>query len=104
MLGRLKDSFDSGFEKIKWVSAVLSERLKVELAVLKLLWQSNDLDKQRNTLKQSIGERVFEIRGRQDADLLKDTRIKRDIAELERLEVEIKDIKSKVSETGKAEE
>lgn len=104
MIVRLKRSFDAGVEKVRWFSSLISERLKVEVAIVKLLWESNDLEKNRAALKRSIGERVFELRGRQDVNLLKDTKIRQALAELERLETELKDIESKVSEIGKVEE
>ena len=37
MWRRVKNSMDSGVEKIKWFSSVLSERLKIEFSVIKLL-------------------------------------------------------------------
>jgi len=104
MLGRLKDSFDAGVEKIRWFSSLFSERLKVEMAVMKLLKQANDLKKKRDELTRTIGERVFELRNRQHVSLLKDAKIKQAIKELEKLDSEIEELNSRVSDIGKVED
>jgi hypothetical protein len=103
MLAWLKRSFDAGIEKIRLLASITSERLKVEVAVIKLLLKTNDLEKTRGELAKSIGERVFELRGRPEANILSDARIKRSVAEMEKVVTEINDIKSKASEIGKAE-
>lgn len=100
---RLKGSFDAGLDKLKWLASLMNERLKVELAVIKLLSRSRDLERDRDALLNSIGERVFELRGRVDANVLDDTKVRKALTELEKLDTEIKGLKGKVSEIGKAE-
>lgn len=99
----LKQSFDEGLDKLKWFAAIVNERLKVELAVIKLLTKSRELEKNRDALRRAIGERVFELRGRVEADVLGDARVKKSLEELEKLDAEIQGLKGKVSEIGKAE-
>lgn len=103
MLVRLKGSVEAGLDKLRWLASLLNERLKVEMAVVKLLWKSRELEKDRDALLRGMGQRVFELRGRVDANLLGDSRIRKDLAALEKLEAEIKDLKGKVSEIGKVE-
>lgn len=100
---KLKSSFDAGIEKLKWLAALLGERLKVEVAVVKLLTRSRELEKSRDDLLRSMGERVFELRGRVEADVLGDSKVKKALGELEKLDAEIEGLKGKVSEIGKAE-
>ena len=44
MWKRIKNNFDSGIERIKWFSSILSERMKIEFSVIKLV---SDRDKKR---------------------------------------------------------
>lgn len=47
MWRRVKNNMDSGIEKIKWFSTVLSERMKIEFSVIKLLQEREKKDKDR---------------------------------------------------------
>lgn len=98
MLKRLKRNFDSGIEKIKWFSSVLSERLKIELLVIKLLFQSEKMEKKRDALLKKIGERVCELRGSSDRDILKDRFIAEALNEIEHINTELDSTKKKASE------
>lgn len=103
MLLRFKKSLDEGVVKVRWFSSLLTERLKVEMAVIKLFRESDGLEKKRRELIEGIGERVFELRGRREMDILKDPEIKTALKELEPLEEELHELKEKVSEIGKVE-
>ena len=52
-------------------------------------------------LVKSIGERVFELRGRADVDVFTDTSISQTLDELEKLDAEIRELKSRASEIGR---
>ena len=103
MWKRVKDNFDSGTEKIRWFSSLLNERMKIEISLFKLLSQSAGMEKKRAELMKTIGERVFELRNRQERHALKDPVILEAMDELERLEAAIEDTKKKASEIGKIE-
>ncbi len=103
MWRRVKNNLDSGIEKIKWFSSLLSERLKIEFSVMKLLNDRAKMEKDRAEKMRGIGERVFEIRKESDRNIFKDKAITDSIAELEKLEAEIEDIKKKTSDISKAE-
>jgi seryl-tRNA synthetase len=103
MLIGLKKSLDEGVGKVRWVSSLLTERLKVEVAVIKLLRESDGLEKRRSELIGDIGERVYELRARKEMELLKDPKIIAAIKELEPLDNELQELKEKASEIGKAE-
>ena len=104
MWKRIKNNLDSGIEKIKWFSSLLSERLKIEFSVMKLLNDRAKMEKDRAEKMRFIGERVFEIRKESDRNVFKDKAITDSIAELEKLETEIEDIKKKTSDISKVEE
>jgi seryl-tRNA synthetase len=103
MLLRFRKNLDEGIGKVRWFSSLLTERLKVEMAVIKLLKESDGLEKRRSELIEDIGERVFELRDRKDMDIIKDPKIKAALKELEPLEKELHELKEKASEIGKAE-
>jgi len=98
MLNRLKNNFDRGIEKIKWFSSVLSERLKIEFIVIKLLFQSDKMEKKRDELFKKIGQRVYEIKGNSDRHVLKDKFISESMGEIEKINSEIDNTKKKASE------
>jgi hypothetical protein len=104
MIKRIKDSFDSGVEKIKWFSALVSDRAKVELSVMKLLYQSDQLEKRREDLMRSLGRRVLELKDYPDRQILKDTIIADAITEIEQITSEIEQTRKRASEISKIEE
>lgn len=104
MLKRLKDNFDSGLEKLKWFSSLLSERIKIEISVMKLLHQSEEMEKKRNDLMKAIGRRVYELKENSDRHILKDAIITDALGEIEKINSEIESTKKKASEISKVEE
>lgn len=104
MWGRVKNNLDSGVEKIKWFSSVLSERLKIEFSVIKLLQERGKKEKDMAEKMRLIGERVFELRNHSEKNIFKDKAITEAMVELERLDAEIDDIKKKASEMSNIED
>lgn len=103
MWKRVKNNFDSGIERIKWFSSLLSERMKIEFSVIKLVSDRDKKEKDRAEKMRLIGERVFELREQQDKNVLKDKVIASAISEIEKLDSEIEDINKKASEISKVE-
>jgi seryl-tRNA synthetase len=98
MWRKLKENFDRGIEKIKWFSTLLSDRLKIEYSVMKLLYQSEQMKKRRDELMKTIGQRIYELKGHPDSYILKDKVIADALSELERINSEIESTKKKASE------
>jgi hypothetical protein len=98
MFKRLKNNFDSGIEKIKWFSSLLSDRVKIEYFVMKLLYQSEQMEKKRDELIKTIGLRVYELKGYPDRHILKDRVIIEALNEIEKINNEINETKKKASE------
>ena len=103
MWKRVKNNFDSGIARIKWFSSILSERMKIEFSVIKLINDRDKKEKERAEKLKLIGERVFEVKEQQDKNVLKDNVIAGSISEIEKLDSEIEDINKKVSEVSKVE-
>ena len=104
MFKRIQESFHKGVEKIKWFSSLISERLKVELSVIKLLHQSDQMEKRKEDLMKEIGRRVFELKEYPDRQGLKDSAIADAVAEIDRITIEIEQIREKASEISTIEE
>jgi len=104
MLKRIKDSFDRGVERIKWFSSLLSDRVKVEVSVIKLLYQSDQMEKRKEYVLRTIGRRVHELKDYPDRQILKDTIIAEALAEIEQITSEIEQTRKKASEISKTEE
>jgi len=98
MLKRLKKNFDRGIEKTKWFSSVLSERIKIEILVIKLLFKSDKMEKKRVELLKKIGQRVYEMKENSDRHVLKDRFIVEALNEIDKINSEIDTTKKKASE------
>jgi len=103
MLKRLKNNFDGGVEKLKWFSSMLSDRIKVELSVFKLLYHSEQMEKEKDALLKTLGQRVNEMKAGPDRNILKDSVIADAMQEIERLTSEIESTKKKASEISRIE-
>jgi hypothetical protein len=104
MLKRLKENFEGGIEKIKWFSSLLSERLKVEISLIRLLYQSEQMEKKRDELLKKIGERAYELREHTEAHILKDSAVAETLSEIGKINEEIESTRIKASEISRLEE
>jgi hypothetical protein len=104
MVGRIKESFQNGIAKLKWFASLLSDRLKVELSVIKLLHQSSQMEKRKDDLMREIGQRVFELKEYSDRQILTDAAVAAALAEIEHITLEIEQIRKRASEISKIEE
>jgi hypothetical protein len=101
MIKRLKNNFDSGVEKLKWFSSMFSDRVKVELSVFKLLYHSEEMEKERDALLKTIGQRAYEMKAGPERNTLKDSVIADAMQEIERLNSEIESTNKKASEISR---
>jgi len=98
MWKKLKENIERGIEKMKWFSILLSDRLKIEYSVMKLLYQSEQMQKKRDELMKTIGQRIYELKEHSDRYILKDRVIADALSELEKISSEIESTKKKASE------
>ncbi|GAB4415381.1 MAG: hypothetical protein OHK0032_11540 [Thermodesulfovibrionales bacterium] len=103
MWKRIKDNLDSGIEKIRWFSSLLNERLKIEISIFRLLYQTTEMEKKREDLLKTIGERVFDLRHGDGKQVLRDPDVIEALHRLELLSAEIEDAKKRASEIGRVE-
>jgi len=100
MLEKLRANFREGLDKIKWLSVLLSERLKIEIAVIRLLYQSDEMEKKKDELLGAIGRRVYDLKGNPDKNILRDREVHDAIDEIEKIEHNLEELRQKVSEIG----
>ena len=98
MWTKIKRNFENGVEKIKWFSSLLSDRAKIEISVMKLLYESDQMEKRRDELMKIIGKRVFELKDSSERHILKDRVISESVSEIEQISGEIETTKKKASE------
>ncbi len=103
MWRKVKDNLDSGVERVKWFSSLVSDRLKIEIALVKLLYRSSEMEKKRAALMTEVGEKVYGMRNGPDKNVLRDPAVLQTLRQLESLDAEIEDLRKKASEISRLE-
>jgi len=100
MIGRVKKDFESGIKKVKWFATLLSERVRIEITIFKLLYKSEELKKKRDELLRQIGEEVYEMRTK-GKNVYGSKEVLAAIKSLESIEPEIRETLEKASDFSK---
>ena len=103
MWRRVKENFDSGIEKVKWFTSLLNDRIRIEISLMHLLYKSNEMEKEREALLKTIGQRFFELRKSPDKHIRQDPVIVETLENLEMLDAEIENMKKKADDLGRLE-
>jgi hypothetical protein len=98
MLKRISVGLTSGIAKIKWFFSIIAERIKVEIAVIRLLGRSEKYEFDRQKLLISIGERVCDLKESKGAHVFEDDTVKEALKKLEELEEEISQLRKEAEE------
>ncbi len=98
MLQKFRENFKKGLYKLRWFAAVLSERLKIEIAVIEMLYKSDEMEKKKEELLKTIGMRVYDSKGNPDKNIFKDRMVIGALEEIDKIERDVDDLKRKVSE------
>jgi len=101
---KIIEDFREGIGRIRWFSTLFAERLKIEIAVFKLLYESDKMDKTRDELLKKIGERVVELKDQTEKNILRDSVVTEAIAEIGKIDKNMEETKNKVSEIGRVTE
>jgi seryl-tRNA synthetase len=101
---KIFEDFRKGIEKVRWFAKLFAERLKIEIAIFRLLYDSDKMKKTREELLKKIGERVMDLRGQYDKNILRDTVIAEALSEIEKLEKSMNETRAKVSDIGRVAE
>ena len=98
MWTRIRSNFETGIGKLKWFASLFSDRLKVEFSVMKLLYESDCMEKRKDELSKAIGKRFLELKDQPERNILKDRIIAESLSEIEQLNSEIESTKKKASD------
>ncbi len=100
MIGKLRDNFNRGAEKLKWFAQLLDERLKVELAFFKYAGKAEKLKREKEELARAVGEKVFEER-QQLSLMARDEKLKGMLKEMELVSEELNALVEQTSKIGR---
>ena len=100
MYTRIKNDLEQGLNKIKWFAGLLSDRVRIELTVFKLLYHSEELRKKRDLLLNKIGEEVYHM-NKTEKGIHPSTEVLDAIKEIDALEPRIKEAVDKASEISR---
>ncbi len=98
MLKRVMENFKDGLARIRWFATVFSERFRIEMAVIKLMYRSDEMEKKRQELFRTIGERIYESKGNPEKNIFRDKVIGEAMEKIEKMEKDIEELKEKASE------
>jgi DNA-binding transcriptional regulator GbsR (MarR family) len=101
MLKKIRENFENGIEKIRWFSSLFSERLKIEISVMRLLYESQQMEKKKDDLLRKIGERVRKLKEQGETHVLKDAAVVDALSEIDKMSREIDATVKKASEISK---
>jgi hypothetical protein len=100
MYSRIKNDIDEGIDKIKWFARLLSERIRIEMVIFRLSYQSEELKKKRDSLLKNIGEEVYLMR-KNEKGIHANGRILDALGKIEALDPEIKETNDRISEINR---
>jgi hypothetical protein len=101
---KVLEDFRQGTEKVRWFSSLFAERIKIEIAVFKLLYDADKMSRTRDELLKRIGERVMELKSQEDKNIFRDAVVAEAVGEIEKLDKSIDDAKNRVSDMGRVAE
>ncbi|MBF0465865.1 MAG: hypothetical protein HQK88_13870 [Nitrospirae bacterium] len=98
MWSDLKEDLARGIEKIKWVSVFVSDRLKTDIALFKLLEKITELERSKTSLYAEIGEKVYELSSAENpSNVYTHPEISRNLRDVTELDNKIEELKKQAS-------
>lgn len=97
MIETIKKDFLQGLKTFKFWASIISERLKIEINVVKLTGQINKLVEKRDELLKNVGKEIYDLWGA-DLNLKENEKISNLIRQVREFEAEIEEKKRKLNE------
>lgn len=79
---RIRKNFDSGVEVVRRVAVALSERVRIESAVARLMVDKGGIETKMDRTRQIIGDRVHYLWAQGAEEIMKDTEVLDSLKEL----------------------
>lgn len=86
-----------GLKTFKFWATVISERIKIEINVLKLIREMNKLNLKKDELLKSIGKEIYDSWDR-DLEVKENEKISSLVRQIREIEIEIEDKRNKFKE------
>lgn len=99
MIDIIKKDLINGFKTFKFWAQTFSDRLKIELNIIKLLSEINKLNEEKNKLLIDVGKEIYKS-GKTTFNLSDDEKLLAILRKLKEIELEIDSRKKKISELG----
>jgi hypothetical protein len=97
----MKDGFNTGLMRIKWIATFVAERTKAETSVVKLLYESSKLETKINDHYRDIGKRVLELKEKDETEVFQDFIVQQALREVKNLKSSVEDYKKQAKNTNK---
>jgi len=97
MIEIIKKDFSRGLKTFKFWASVISERLKVEINVLRLIGEMNKIASKRDELLKEIGKEIYSLWG-SDLNIKDHEKLSNLMREIKELETDIENKKKKMDE------
>uniref|UniRef100_A0A7C4EN72 Uncharacterized protein n=1 Tax=Thermodesulfovibrio aggregans TaxID=86166 RepID=A0A7C4EN72_9BACT len=94
MIETIKKNFLQGFKTFKFWAQVLSERIKVEINVLRLIGELSKLTEKKNEILKEIGKEVYENPG----ELTRSEKISNLIKQIKELETVLEEKRKRLND------
>jgi gas vesicle protein len=101
MINKVKDSFNTGLMRVKWIATFVAERTKAETSVVKLLYESSKLESKIDDLYRDIGKRVIELKEKGEKEVYQDFIVQQALNELKDLRDAVKDYGKQAKDINK---
>jgi hypothetical protein len=99
----LKDDFQSGMERLKWASTFISDRLKTDIVLFKLLNKITELEKSKTALYAEIGQKVHELNRLSPLDVCTHPGISKNLRSVSEIDSMIEELKKQASAVSTSE-
>ncbi len=97
----VKEWFQKGIKKLKWFASLISERLHVELAIIKVLNNMEELKAKRQRIMIKLGERLYQLKDSPEYTILSDSEIKELFKEIAEIEKQMDSLREKADALSK---
>lgn len=104
MIDNIKKSLVTGIARVKWIAAFLSERIRVETSIAKLLYKRSRLEDEMDDLYRAIGKRVMELKNLGREEILKDFMIQQTLSDIKDMNEAAQDYKKEADNISKLRE
>lgn len=101
MINKMKDGFNTGLMRIKWIATFVAERTKAETSVVKLLYESSKLESKIDEHYRDIGKRVLELKEKDETEVFQDFIVQQALSEVKNLKSTVEDYKKQAKNTNK---